>query len=78
MPFYTFQNIETGDFETHSMSYLELDKFSTENPHLKQTLCTPAIGDSVRLGVRKVPDGFNDILKNAKKKNLHSTIETRN
>lgn len=37
----------------------------------------PAIGDPMRLGVRRAPDAFNDVLKNIKKNHYKSTIQTR-
>lgn len=37
---------------------------------------TFSIGDPVRLGFTKPPDSFNDLLKNIKKRNPGSNIET--
>lgn len=78
MPMYTFINKETNESEDKIMSFAERDAYLAENPHIKQALATPPLGDSARLGITKVSDGFNDILKNAKKSHLHSTIQTRN
>jgi hypothetical protein len=38
MPFYDFENVDTGEIETHSMSYKVLDKFKEDNPHLQQRI----------------------------------------
>jgi hypothetical protein len=77
MPTYTFTNTETNETFDKFLSLAEREEFLKNNPHMKQNLTTPAIGDPMRLGVTKTADGFNDLLKNAKKENLHSTIETR-
>lgn len=78
MPTYTFINTETNESENMFMSIAERDEYLKSNPHIKQALSTPSFGDPVRLGITKTPDGFNELLKNTKKRNLHSTIQTRN
>lgn len=81
MPTYTFQNIDTNELEKHFLTISELDEFKHNNPHLKQKLTAPAIGDPARLGVTKTPDSFNSLLKHIKKGNskgfTDSTIKTR-
>lgn len=77
MPTYTFVDTETGEEQTHILSLSQREDFIKENPNLKQKLSTPAFGDSVRLGIRRIDDGFNDVLKKAKSAHKHSTIETR-
>jgi hypothetical protein len=81
MPIYTFVNEKTGEAEDHFMKISELDAFRETNPHLKQKVSAPSIGDSVRLGVHKTPDSFNSLLKHIKKGNdkgfTKSTIKTR-
>lgn len=78
MPTYNFLNTTTNQVEEHFIKIAELDDFKTNNPHLKQTLSTPAFGDSVRLGITKTPDSFNSLLKNIKKNTFgNSTIKTR-
>lgn len=78
MPIYTFINTETNESEDKFMSVAERDEYLKNNPHIKQALSTPSFGDAARMGITKTPDGFNELLKNAKNKNLHSTIQTRN
>lgn len=77
MPTYTFVNKETGEEETHILTLSQREEYITQNPHMRQKLSTPAFGDSVRLGIRRIDDNFNDVLKKAKSAHKHSTIETR-
>lgn len=77
MPTYTFKNKETGSEETHFFSLAEREEYVKNNPNMVQQLSTPAFGDSVRLGIRRIDDNFNDVLKKAKSSHVHSTIETR-
>jgi hypothetical protein len=78
MPIYNFRNKETGEETTEMMKISELDEFKANNPHLQQYLTgAPSLGDSVRLGLRRHDQNFNDVLKNIKSHHKHSTIETR-
>lgn len=77
MPTYTFINTETNEIEDKFMSVASRDEYLKSNPHIKQQLSTPAFGDSVRMGITKPSDGHNDLLKHAKSKHLHSTVNTR-
>lgn len=76
MPLYTFID-ENETEETHLLKISELVDFKENNPNLKQKLTAPPYGDSVRLGVRRIDDNFNDVLKKAKGAHYKSTIETR-
>lgn len=40
-------------------------------------LNAPPLGDPVKLGVTKLPGGFNDVIKGIKNANRNSTIELR-
>ena len=77
MPTYTFINKETGEEQTHFFTLAEREEFIKNNPNMTQQLSTPAFGDSVRLGIRRHDDNFNDVLKKAKSAHKYSTIETR-
>ena len=82
MPIYNFRNLETGEETTEMMKISELDDFKKNNPHLQQFLTgAPALGDSMRLGVRRTDGEFNSLLKHIKKGNskgiTKSTINTR-
>jgi hypothetical protein len=80
MPTYTFRDLKTGEETTSYMSIAELDKFLRKNKHLEQVIGAPAIGDTVRLGMRKPDNSFRDHLKEMKKKHSRgfskSTINT--
>lgn len=77
MPRYSFTDTNTGEEFNQIMTIAERDTYLEENPHIKQKLATPAFGDSVRLGIRRPDDNFNDVLKKAKSAHRHSTIQTR-
>jgi hypothetical protein len=77
MPIYDFRNIETDEVVTHYLTIKERNEFLEANPNYTQVLTAPALGDSVRLGVRRHDDNFNDVLKNVKSNHRGSTIQTR-
>ena len=68
MPTYTFENIENGERFDKILSMAERQEYLEKNPNIKQLIVSPpAIGDSVRLGLRKPDDSFRDVQKNVKK-----------
>ena len=70
MPNYTFLNTLTNECSTVYMSMDERDQFVKDNPHMQQQIhSAPALGDSIRLGLRKPDDGFRDRLREIKKAN---------
>lgn len=76
MPSYTFLNTETGETFTSIMSMSEREEYLAQNPHVQQQIVSaPALGDSIRLGLRKPDDAFRDRLKEIKK--AHSTRYTK-
>ncbi|MDA8752488.1 hypothetical protein N9M52_00610 [bacterium] len=77
MPIYQYKNEETGEISDHMMSISTMEQFDIDNPHMKKIIHAPAIGDSARLGIKKHDSGFNDLLKDIKKKNAGSTIRDR-
>lgn len=79
MPTYSFKNTETGEEFTEVMKMAEREQYLKDNTHIKQTFnSAPAIGDSVRLGVKKADGVFQDRLKDIKKTHRGSTINTGN
>ena len=71
MPSYSFKNLNTGEEWTDIMSISEREEFLKKNPQVQQQLTSaPALGDSIRLGLRKPDNGFRDRLKEIKK--IHS------
>ena len=53
MPTYEFQNTETGEVETHRMSYKDLDEFGENNPHLKKVISGGEMS-RVMLAIKKI------------------------
>lgn len=76
MPSYTFIDKETGKEETHIMSLSEHEKFCKKNKHLEQVIKAVGIGDPIQLGRRKPDPGFRSLLRDMKKGNKGSTINT--
>ena len=77
MPTYSFENEDTGETLTLHLSLKEREEFLETNLNYKQMLAAPGLGDSVRLGIRRHDDGFNDVLKKVKSHHRGSTIQTR-
>lgn len=81
MPTYTFLNTDSGETFTTIMSIAEREDYLKANPHIQQQLISaPALGDSIRLGLKKPDNGFRDRLKEIKKQHskgiTRSTINT--
>jgi hypothetical protein len=81
MPTYLFKNMSTGETFEEFMSITAREEYLVNNPDLIQLVnSAPALGDSVRLGLRKPDDGFRDVLKEIKNKHSGglsaSTINT--
>ena len=77
MPTYTFSNTDTNEDLNITMTIAEFEQYKKDHPHMKQKIAAPAFGDSVRLGIRRPDDNFNDVLKKAKNAHKYSTISTR-
>ena len=74
---YTFLNTETQQVEEHSMRMSEYDEFKEKNPHLDryhEPGRGPAMGDSVRLGIRKPDNGFREVLSKISDANYKSNL----
>lgn len=77
MPLYSVENATTGEIQELNLKFSELETFLTEHPELKQIFIkAPSLGDPVRLGLRKPPESFREILRHAKGSHKHSTINT--
>lgn len=77
MPTYTFVDNNTGKHFEDSMSIAEKEEYLQSNPHISQTILhAPALGDPTRLGLKKPEQGFRDLLKDIKKNNRKSKINT--
>lgn len=67
-PSYTFKDINTGEEFTTIMSMSEREEYVKSNPHMQQVIhSAPALGDPIRLGLKKPDNGFRDRLKEIKK-----------
>lgn len=80
MPLYQFLNTETQEVSEDILTFKQLEKFLKKNPHMTQLLAAPAIGDAIRLGLRKPDSAFRDKLREIKKAHskgiTQSTINT--
>ena len=71
MPEYSFYDSQTRQTFSDFMTIVEKEQFLATNPHINQLLSAPAIGDSIRLGLKKPDSEFRDLLKRIK--NKHSS-----
>ena len=81
MPTYLFLNTDTNEEFEEFMSISELSTYLEENKNITQLVNgAPAIGDVVRLGLKKPDSTFRDLLKNVKKEHskglTRSTVNT--
>jgi len=77
MPIYSMQNKETQEEFEVTLRYSELEEYLKDNPNIKQIFTKfPAMGDSVRLGLRKPDDGFRDVLRNVQHHHKKDSINT--
>ena len=75
MPTYDFRNKDTGECFTGFMKIAEKDLFLSNNPHIEQVFETaPALGDSVRMGVRRTDNGFKEVLQKIHEKTPGSLL----
>jgi hypothetical protein len=75
MPTYNIREKATGKIiSTMDMTISELEKFERKNPKLEAAIGQINLGYNV--ATRKPDDGFRDLLKNIKKNNIRSNIET--
>jgi hypothetical protein len=71
------QNKETQEEFEVTLRYSELEEYLKDNPNIKQIFTKfPAMGDSVRLGLRKPDDGFRDVLRNVQHHHKKDSINT--
>ena len=64
MPTYTFKDNESGEIFDKTMKMSEKDIFLEQNSNLEIYIGqAPTVGDSVRLGIRKIDNGFREVLQ---------------
>jgi hypothetical protein len=77
MPIYSIMNRDTEEVFEVNMKFTELEQYLNDNTNLTQVFTKfPAVGDSVRLGMRKPDDGFRDVLQNVKHHHKKDSINT--
>lgn len=79
MPIYSFRNKETGEETEVILRIAELDQYKEDNPHLQQFISKPPANvGMVKDMYSRVPDGFNDVVKQIKKgSGMRNTIKTK-
>ena len=74
MPTYTYRNINTGEVFDKMMKIADKEQFLLDNPDLESILGAPAMGDSVRLGIRRPDNGFREVLSKISDANYKSNL----
>lgn len=80
MPRYTFLNKESQQIEEHNFGISHYDSFVKDNPHLERYYEPGpgfAIGDPVRLGLRRTDDGFREVLSKISSSNYKSNLSNK-
>lgn len=77
MPTYTFKDKNTEEVFDKLMSWKDRQKYLEENPHLESIMGAPAMGDSVRLGIKKTDDGFKEVLSKISAANYKSNLKDK-
>ena len=77
MPTYTFRNKDSEEIFDKIMSWDSREEYLKENPNLEVIIGTPAMGDVVRLGIRKPDQGFNEVLSKIHAANYRSNLSDK-
>ena len=77
MPLYSFRNTETGEAHDKLMTWNDREQYLSENPKLEVIIGAPAMGDSVRLGIRKPDEGFREVLSKISAANYKSNLSDK-
>jgi len=68
MPNYSLLNKDTNERWVESMGIAEKEQYLKDNPHIVQELTSaPSLGDPVRLGFKRIDNGFRDVLRGVAK-----------
>lgn len=77
MPIYSAMNKDTDEVFEVNMKFTEFEQYLNDNTNITQVFTKfPALGDSVRLGMRKPDDGFRDVLRNVKHHHKKDSINS--
>lgn len=74
MPTFTFRDKDTQLVFDKNLKISERESFLEGNPHLEQIHTSINIGDPVRLGVKKVDDGFREVMSKIHENNYRSNL----
>jgi hypothetical protein len=74
MPTYDFKDTTTGEVFTRIMKIADREQYLQDNPHIETVLTSPNFIDPVRLGVRKVDNGFKEVLQRVHEKTPGSAL----
>lgn len=77
MPTYTFRNKDTGEVFDKFMSFTSRQEYLEHNPNLEVVFGAPALGDPVRLGIRRTDDGFREVLSRIGAANYKSNLSDK-
>ena len=77
MPNYDFRDVETGEIETHNMSWTELDQFKIDNPKLERVITAPAIVGGLGSGGVKPGGGLDEVFSKAAEAHPNSPLADR-
>lgn len=77
MPTYQFRNKDTGEVFDKLMTWNDRQVYLEQNPTLEVVMGSPAMGDSVRLGIRKNDDGFREVLSKIGAANYKSNLSNK-
>lgn len=77
MPTYTFRNTKTDEVFDKLMSWNDRQTYLEQNPDLEVVMGSPAMGDPVRLGIRRNDDGFREVLSKIGAANYKSNLSNK-
>ena len=76
MPTYTFKNKETGETFDQFMTIASREQFLKDNPNLETIISgAPMMMDPVRAGVRKIDNGFKEVLQKIHRRTPGSKLD---
>lgn len=74
MPTYDFKNKKTGEIFTKMMKIAEKEQYLADNPNIESMISAPNFIDPVRLGIRKIDNGFKEVLQRVHEKTAGSVL----
>lgn len=77
VPNYTFEDKNSGEVQTVTLTLAEHEEFVKANPHLEQIIAVPGFTTRLAMGSRLKPsESFRERLRDIKKKHPNSKIDT--